>query len=129
MAGRPRTPSRDLASWLHIDEKGQVTGYTGKTEIGQNIRTSLAQAIAEELRVPLERVTMVMADTDLVPYDAGTFGSQSTPRMAPQLARAAATAREMLIDRAAVVWQTPAAVTFRKGWLRCRRAGSHDLVR
>jgi isoquinoline 1-oxidoreductase len=48
---------------------------------------------------------MVMADTDLVPYDAGTFGSQSTPRMAPQLARAAASAREMLIDRAAALWQ------------------------
>ncbi len=45
-----------------------------------------------------------MADTDLVPYDQGTFGSQSTPRMAPQLARAAAAAREMLIDRAAAQW-------------------------
>jgi CO/xanthine dehydrogenase Mo-binding subunit len=104
--GQNRTVPRDIAAWLHIDEKGQVTGYTGKTEIGQNIRTSLAQAIAEELRVPFGSVTMVMADTDLVPYDAGTFGSQSTPRMAPQLARAAASAREMLIDRAAVVWQT-----------------------
>jgi isoquinoline 1-oxidoreductase len=43
-----------------------------------------------------------MADTDRTPYDAGTFGSQSTPRMARQLARASATAREMLIDQAAV---------------------------
>ena len=103
--GQTRTPSRELSAWLHIDEKGQVTGYTGKTEIGQNIRTSLAQVIADELQVPLASVTMVMADTDLVPYDAGTFGSQSTPRMAPQLARAAASAREMLIDRAATLWQ------------------------
>ncbi|HET9262417.1 MAG TPA: molybdopterin cofactor-binding domain-containing protein [Vicinamibacterales bacterium] len=101
---RPGAP-RELSAWLHIDEKGQVTAYTGKTEIGQNIRTSLAQAIADELRVPLASVTMVLADTDLVPYDAGTFGSQSTPRMAPQLARAAATARELLIDRAAALWQ------------------------
>src|SRR5262249_33827069 len=82
----------------------KITGYTGKTEIGQNIRTSLAQAIADELRVPFDRVTLVMADTDLVPFDQGTFGSQSTPRMAPQLARAAAAAREMLIDRAASQW-------------------------
>jgi nicotinate dehydrogenase subunit B len=96
---------REIEGWLHIDEKGHVTGYTGKTEIGQNIRTSLAQAIADELRVPLAGVSMVMADTDLVPYDAGTFGSQSTPRMAPQLARAAASAREILIDRAAGLWQ------------------------
>ena len=99
--GQSRTMPRDVAAWLHIDEKGHVTAYTGKTEIGQNIRTSLAQAIADELRVPLTGVTMVMADTDRVPFDAGTFGSQSTPRMAPQLARAAAAAREILIDRAA----------------------------
>jgi len=96
---------RELSAWLHIDEAGRVTAYTGKTEIGQNIRTSLAQAVADELRVPLESVTMVMADTDLVPFDAGTFGSQSTPRMAPQLARAAAAARVMLIERAAQQWQ------------------------
>ena len=44
--------SSDLAAWIHVGEDGRVTGYTGKTEIGQNIRTSLAQAIADELRVP-----------------------------------------------------------------------------
>jgi CO/xanthine dehydrogenase Mo-binding subunit len=102
------TVPRDIAAWLHIDENGRITGYTGKTEIGQNIRTSLAQAIADELRVPLTTVTLVMADTDLVPYDAGTFGSQSTPRMAPQLSRAAAAARDMLIGQAATLWNVDA---------------------
>ena len=104
-AAQSRAVPRELGAWIHIDAQGRVTGYTGKTEIGQNIRTSLAQAIADELRVPLAAVTMVMADTDLVPYDAGTFGSQTTPRMSPQLARAAASAREILIDRAAALWQ------------------------
>ena len=88
--GGQQAASNDLAAWIHIDEDGQITGYTGKTEIGQNIRTSLAQAIADELRVPLAGVSLVMADTDLVPFDQGTFGSLSTPRMAPVLARAAA---------------------------------------
>lgn len=100
-----RGETAELSAWLHIDQRGQATGYTGKTEIGQNIRTSLAQAIADELRLPLEAVSLVMADTDLTPYDAGTFGSQSTPRMGRQLSRAAATAREMLIDQAAARWQ------------------------
>ncbi|HEX6973279.1 MAG TPA: molybdopterin cofactor-binding domain-containing protein, partial [Vicinamibacterales bacterium] len=100
-----RGETADLAAWLHVDDQGKITGYTGKTEIGQNIRTSLAQAIADELRVDLAAVTLVMADTDLVPYDAGTFGSLSTPRMGTQLSRAAATAREMLIDQAAAKWQ------------------------
>ena len=100
-SGQGQTASNELGAWLHIDQQGKVTVYCGKTEIGQNVRTSLAQAVADELRIPLGGVTMVLADTDLVPFDQGTFGSQSTPRMSPQLARAAATAREMLIDLAA----------------------------
>jgi len=96
-----RGEASDLAAWLRIDERGRVTVYTGKVEIGQNIQTSLAQAVADELRVPVSSVEMVMADTDLVPFDAGTFGSMSTPRMGRQLSRAAAVAREMLIDAAA----------------------------
>jgi isoquinoline 1-oxidoreductase len=90
-----------LGAWLHIDEEGQVTAYTGKVEIGQNARTSLTQAVAEELRLPTESIRLVMADTDLTPFDGGTSGSGTTPRMAPQLRRVAATARELLIDMAA----------------------------
>src|SRR5262249_39950703 len=98
--GRNALPP-EISAWVHIDEAGQVRGSTGKVEIGQNIRTSRAQTVADELRVPIASITMVMADTDRTPYDQGTFGSQTTPRMAPQLARAAAAAREMLIDQAA----------------------------
>jgi isoquinoline 1-oxidoreductase len=124
--------SSDLAAWIHVGEDGRITGYTGKTEIGQNIRTSLAQAIADELRVPLASVSLVMADTDLVPFDQGTFGSLSTPRMAPVLARAAATAREMLIDRAAALWSVDrSAVTCRDGRVaaQARSAGFGELVK
>jgi isoquinoline 1-oxidoreductase len=91
----------ELSAWLHINETGKVTVYTGKVEIGQNIRTSLSQVVAEELRLPITAITMVMADTELVPFDGGTFGSQTTPQMASQLRRVAAAAREMLIDLAA----------------------------
>ncbi len=78
-----------------------MTVYTGKVEIGQNIRTALTQVVAEELRQTPERIRLVMADTQLTPFDAGTFGSSSTPRMAPQLRRVAAAAREYLLDLAA----------------------------
>lgn len=108
-AQQRRAEAAELAAWLHIGEDGAVTVYTGKTELGQNIRTSLAQAVADELRLPLGAIAMVMADTDLVPFDAGTFGSQSTPRMSRQLSRAAATAREMLIDQAAKRWKVDRA--------------------
>ena len=91
----------DLGAWIHIDEDGGVTVFTGKVEVGQNTRTSLTQAVADELHVPIDSVHLVMGDTDLTPFDAGTFGSRSTPTMAPQLRKAAAAAREMLIAMAA----------------------------
>jgi CO/xanthine dehydrogenase Mo-binding subunit len=103
--GRGSNAAGDVASWLHIDQQGRVTAYTGKVEIGQNIRTSLAQAIGDELRVPIGTIALVMADTDLTPFDQGTFGSRTTPTMAPVLSRAAATAREMLVDQAAERWK------------------------
>ena len=96
---------REIGAWVHIGEDGAVTAYTGKAEVGQDIRTSLAQAVADELRVSLESVSMVMADTDRVPYDRGTFGSRTTPTMAVQLRRASAAAREALIDLAAERWE------------------------
>ncbi|MGB2715207.1 MAG: molybdopterin cofactor-binding domain-containing protein [Vicinamibacterales bacterium] len=107
--GGSNRASAELNAWLHIDERGGITAFTGKTEIGQNIRTSLAQTVADELGVPVTSVKMLMADTDLTPYDAGTFGSQTTPRMAPQLARAAATARELLLADAATRWNVDRA--------------------
>lgn len=96
---------KDLAAWLHIGQDGRITGFTGKVEIGQNIRTSLAQQIAEELRVPMESITMLMGDTDHVPWDAGTFGSRTTPTMSPQIRAAAVTARQVLLQMAAERWK------------------------
>ena len=93
-----------LSAWLHIGENGIVTVYTGKVEVGQNARTSLTQAVAEELRAPVASIRMVMGDTALTPFDMGTFGSMTTPRMWPQIRKAAATAREMLVDLAAQKW-------------------------
>ena len=106
--GEEALPSA-LSAWLHIGETGAVTVYTGKAELGQNIRTSLSQQIAEELHAPVESITLVMADTDLTPFDMGTFGSRTTPYHAPQLRNVAATARDVLLDMAAKRWNAEAA--------------------
>ena len=100
---------KDISAWLHVGEDGSVTGFTGKAEIGQNIRTALAQTIADELRVPFESVRLVTADTALTPFDAGTFGSRTTPTMTPQLRRVAAAARDILIEAAAKEWNVAPA--------------------
>jgi CO/xanthine dehydrogenase Mo-binding subunit len=98
----------NITAWLHVGEDGNVTAFTGKVEIGQNIRTSLAQTVADELRVPFESVTMVTADTALTPFDFGTVGSRSMPTMSPQLRRAASAARDLLVAAAAKEWNVSA---------------------
>lgn len=99
--GFNRDLPQEIGAWIHIDQDGSVVAYTGKVEFGQNIRTSLAQAVAEELHVPISMIRLVMGDTDLTPFDLGTFGSRTIPTMAPQLRKAAAAARETLIALAA----------------------------
>jgi nicotinate dehydrogenase subunit B len=103
-SGRPaqnRQLPKEIGAWLHIKEDGAITAYTGKVEFGQDIRTSLTQAIAEELRVSMSSINFVMGDTDLTPYDMGTFGSRTTPTMNLQLRKVAAATRELLLDLAA----------------------------
>ena len=97
---------KEIGAWLHIGENGAVTVYTGKVEVGQNIRTSLSQCVAEELHVPVSKIQMVMGDTHLTPFDMGTFGSRTTPTMSPQLRKVGAAARNLLIGLAAAQWQT-----------------------
>ncbi len=100
---------KEISAWLHIGEQGVATVYTGKVEIGQNIRTSLSQAVAEELHYPLDQIRLVMGDTLLTPYDMGTFGSRTTPTMNLQLRRVSAAARGILLQMAAARWNADAA--------------------
>jgi isoquinoline 1-oxidoreductase len=92
---------KELGAWMHIGENSIVTVYTGKVELGQNIRTSLTQVVAEEMRMPAARIQIVMADTALTPFDMGTFGSMTSRVMASQLRKVGAAARELLLDLAA----------------------------
>jgi CO/xanthine dehydrogenase Mo-binding subunit len=101
---------QNIDAWLHIGENGAVTVYTGKAEMGQNIRTSLSQAVAEELHVKVGSIRLVMGDTELTPFDMGTFGSRTTPTMNKQLRRVAAVTRDLLIGLAAKRWNVDATL-------------------
>ena len=104
--GGPSYPS-DFNAYLKIAEDGKVTVYSGKIEMGQGIMTSLAQEAADELGVALESIEMIMGDTDLCPYDAGTYGSMSTRFFGPALRSAAAEAKAVLLDLASEQLKTP----------------------
>ena len=95
-----RQPSSDFNAFLRIGEDGRVTCFTGKIEMGQGITTSLGQMLAEELDVPLRSVEVIAGDTNLCPWDAGTFGSRSTRFFGLPMREAAAEAKAVLIELA-----------------------------
>jgi isoquinoline 1-oxidoreductase len=97
-----------VSARLFLNEDGTITALSGKVEEGQGPRAELSQAAAEELRVSVDRVRLVMADTDLVPDDGITAGSRTTPRNVPEMRQAAATARELLTKLAAREWNVEA---------------------
>ncbi|MGB8369095.1 MAG: molybdopterin cofactor-binding domain-containing protein [Limisphaerales bacterium] len=104
--GRPGLPS-DFNAFLRIDEDGRVTCLTGKIEMGQGPITSLPQMLAEELETPLDTVDIIMGDTDLCPWDMGTFGSMTTRMFGPALQAAAAEAKVVLLELAADSLKVP----------------------
>lgn len=95
---------RAVSSRVHIGKDGLITVFSGKIEMGQGARTELAQAAAEELRVPFTQVQMVLGDTDLVPDDGLSAGSRTTPSTMPVVRQGAAAARELLTAWAAKKW-------------------------
>jgi nicotinate dehydrogenase subunit B len=109
-----RIPARqgypsDFNAYLKIGADNRVTCFVGKVELGQGAMTSLAMLLAEELDVALDSVDMVMGDTDVCPWDMGTFGSLSIWQFGPVLRAAGAEARAVLLQMAGEALQTPAA--------------------
>ena len=97
----------DFNAYLRIGADGRVSCFTGKVELGQGVITSLAQTLADELDVTLESVDMVMGDTDLCPWDMGTFGSMTTRFFGPALRAAGAEARAVLLELASEYLTVP----------------------
>ncbi len=90
-----------LDDWIAIEPDGTITAFSGKVELGTGVRTALAQIVAEELDVPLDRVHMVMGDTDRTPNEGYTAGSMTISGSGTALRRAAAEARHAMLERAA----------------------------
>ena len=91
----------EVGGFISIDAAGKVTIYSGKVELGTGAVTAIAQIAAEELSVSLDRVTMIQGDTQLTPNQGPTYASLSIQDGGMQIRRAAATAREALLQRAA----------------------------
>ena len=117
----------NIAARVHLGKDGTITVMAGKVEGGQGARAELSEAAAEELRVPVSRIQLVMADTSLVPDDGITAGSGSTPRTVPAVRHGAAAARELLINFAARRWGVERG-TVRVQDGKASRASSQDTL-
>jgi CO/xanthine dehydrogenase Mo-binding subunit len=117
--------NRRLDQWLRINRDGTVTAFPGKVEIGQGILTALAQIVAEELDVALERVQLAPTDTTYSPDEGMTSGSQSITDGGAALRYASAEARDLLLQRAAVrLGVSIEQLTVADGVIRARAGGS-----
>jgi len=97
-AGAPGPRRVNGGAWIHLSPSGRVTAFSGKVDVGQDNRTAFQLLVAEELGVAFDRVSVVEGDTDICPFDVGTYGSRSMPDTGEALRRAAAGARQVQID-------------------------------
>ncbi|MHC4627599.1 MAG: molybdopterin cofactor-binding domain-containing protein, partial [Planctomycetota bacterium] len=113
-----------VAARIHINKDGTISVMTGKVEEGQGPRAQLSQAAAEELRVDVDSIRLIMSDTALVPDDGITAGSRTTPSTVPAVRQGAATARKLLTDLAARQWKVdPSTLTVTGGSIRNKATG------
>jgi CO/xanthine dehydrogenase Mo-binding subunit len=98
----PKSVAPDqVDTFLAIDEKGMVTAYLGKVDLGTGVRTAFTQIVADELDVPMASVDVIQGDTALTPDQGPTYGSLSMQNGGVQVRQAAATARNALLQQAA----------------------------
>lgn len=95
---RPLLREPDLNAWVRINTDGTVTLFTGKVELGQDIRTSVAMIGADELDVSLERIRVVMADTAQSPNEGYTVSSMSLETSGNAIRYATAEVRQLALN-------------------------------
>ena len=105
-----------LDAWLEVLGDGRVRVLIGKMELGQGVRTAIAQVAAEELDLNLDQVEVHLAETERTPNEGYTAGSGSMENSAMSVRYAAAYARQQLLEMAAQRWQTqPEQLTMANG--------------
>tara|TARA_E500000331_G_scaffold353735_1_gene405059 strand:+ start:24179 stop:26425 length:2247 start_codon:yes stop_codon:yes gene_type:complete len=111
-ANLPRSISDNpsLNLWLRINSDKTVSLSMGKAELGQGIRTSLAQIAAEELDIHFNRIKVQDLDTDHSPTEGRTTGSTSIERSGVAIRMASSEARHLLLENAAAKLSSPSGI-------------------
>ena len=91
------TPSNSSAL-VRMNADGSAVLLTSSVEIGQGTLTSLAQIVAEELGLPVDRVSVTFPDTDFTPFDQSTSSSRTIFTMGTAARQAAHQIRQQLLE-------------------------------
>src|SRR3954468_14643029 len=103
----PLTPDQ-LSSYVAVNADGTVSAFFGKMDMGQGLFVAIGQMVAEELDVPFKSVRVIMGDTATSVNQGGASGSTGVQLGGKQMRMAAAEARRVLIEMAAVKLGVPA---------------------
>ena len=101
----PTTSAASSNARVCISAEGRVELFIGASDVGGGTGTSLGQIAAEELGIPLNAITVVIADTEFTPFDHGTYSSRVTPYVGAAVKLAALDARRQLVEAAARLWK------------------------
>jgi xanthine dehydrogenase YagR molybdenum-binding subunit len=85
-------------AWVRVGSDGRATVVTAMQDIGTGTKTAMAQIAAEELRIPLDHVTVSAGDSARGPYASISAGSSTTPSMGPAVRAAAADAKRQIVE-------------------------------
>lgn len=104
----PLPDDSQIDAWLQVLEDGTVRILTGRMELGQGIKVVMQQVAGEELNISPDKIDVVLADTGRTPNEGYTAGSRGVERGAMSVRRAAAAARQKLLELAAQNWNISA---------------------
>ena len=120
---KPVAPDQ-VDSFLALGSDGRATIFSGKVDLGTGVQTAMAQIAADELDLPLDRVSVVQGDTALTPDQGPTYGSLSIQKGGVEIRQAAATARARLVQLASERLGVPAdALVSRDGVVQPKSGG------
>jgi CO/xanthine dehydrogenase Mo-binding subunit len=94
-------------AWIRVGSDGRAAVVTAVQDVGTGVRTALAQIAAEELGLPLHRVSVSLGDSDRGPYATLSAGSSTLPSMGPAVRAAAADAGRQILELAAQRFERP----------------------
>jgi aerobic carbon-monoxide dehydrogenase large subunit len=114
---------------VRVDGSGKVTVYTGASPHGQGTATAIAQLVADELEIDIDRIVVRHGDTDVIPDGVGTFASRGGAIGGAAARLAARKVKEKALQIAAEMLQaTPGDLTWVEGEARAANGASATLA-